>query len=29
MQAIAEAVAFGEKSGLDRNRLLDVLSRLL
>ena len=27
MQAIAEAVAFGEKSGLDRNRLLDVLSQ--
>jgi 3-hydroxyisobutyrate dehydrogenase-like beta-hydroxyacid dehydrogenase len=26
MQAIAEAVAFGEKSGLDRNRLLGVLS---
>jgi len=26
MQAIAEAVAFGEKSGLDRNRLLNVLS---
>src|SRR5258708_36626288 len=26
MQAIAEAVALGEKSGLDRNRLLDVLS---
>ncbi len=26
MQAIAEAVAFGEKSGLDRNRLLTVLS---
>jgi len=26
MQAIAEAVAFGEKSGLDRNRLLQVLS---
>jgi 3-hydroxyisobutyrate dehydrogenase-like beta-hydroxyacid dehydrogenase len=26
MQAIAEAVAFGEKSGLDRNRLLSVLS---
>jgi len=27
MQAIAEAVAFGEKSGLDRDRLLDVLSQ--
>jgi len=27
MQAIAEAVAFGEKAGLDRNRLLDVLSQ--
>ena len=27
MQAIAEAVALGEKAGLDRNRLLDVLSR--
>jgi 3-hydroxyisobutyrate dehydrogenase-like beta-hydroxyacid dehydrogenase len=27
MQAIAEAVAFGEKTGLDRNRLLDVLSQ--
>lgn len=27
MQAIAEAVAFGEKAGLDRQRLLDVLSR--
>jgi 3-hydroxyisobutyrate dehydrogenase-like beta-hydroxyacid dehydrogenase len=27
MQAIAEAVALGEKSGLDRNRLLDVLSQ--
>jgi 3-hydroxyisobutyrate dehydrogenase-like beta-hydroxyacid dehydrogenase len=27
MQAIAEAVAFGDKSGLDRNRLLDVLSQ--
>jgi 3-hydroxyisobutyrate dehydrogenase len=27
MQAIAEAVAFGEKSGLNRNRLLDVLSQ--
>src|SRR5271170_3219905 len=26
MQAIAEAVAFGEKAGLDRNRLLSVLS---
>jgi 3-hydroxyisobutyrate dehydrogenase-like beta-hydroxyacid dehydrogenase len=26
MQAIAEGVALGEKSGLDRNRLLDVLS---
>src|SRR5277367_3427660 len=26
MQAIAEAVALGEKSGLDRNRLLNVLS---
>ena len=27
MQAIAEAVAFGEKAGLDRQRLFDVLSR--
>jgi 3-hydroxyisobutyrate dehydrogenase-like beta-hydroxyacid dehydrogenase len=27
MQAIAEAVAFGEKSGLDRERLLEVLSK--
>lgn len=27
MQAIAEAVALGEKAGLDRDRLLDVLSR--
>jgi 3-hydroxyisobutyrate dehydrogenase-like beta-hydroxyacid dehydrogenase len=27
MQAIAEAVAFGEKAGLDRTRLLDVLSQ--
>jgi 3-hydroxyisobutyrate dehydrogenase len=27
MQAIAEAVAFGEKARLDRNRLLDVLSQ--
>ncbi|MGO8790400.1 MAG: NAD(P)-dependent oxidoreductase [Terriglobia bacterium] len=27
MQAIAEAVAFGEKTGLDRKRLLDVLSQ--
>jgi 3-hydroxyisobutyrate dehydrogenase-like beta-hydroxyacid dehydrogenase len=27
MQAIAEAVAFGEKAGLDRRRLLDVLSK--
>lgn len=27
MQAIAEAVAFGEKSGLERNRLLEVLSQ--
>jgi 3-hydroxyisobutyrate dehydrogenase-like beta-hydroxyacid dehydrogenase len=27
MQAIAEAVALGEKSGLDRNCLLDVLSQ--
>jgi 3-hydroxyisobutyrate dehydrogenase len=26
MQAIAEAVVLGEKAGLDRNRLLDVLS---
>jgi len=26
MQAIAEAVALGEKAGLDRNRLLEVLS---
>lgn len=26
MQAIAEAVALGEKAGLDRDRLLDVLS---
>jgi 3-hydroxyisobutyrate dehydrogenase-like beta-hydroxyacid dehydrogenase len=27
MQAIAEAVALGEKAGLDRSRLLDVLSQ--
>jgi 3-hydroxyisobutyrate dehydrogenase len=27
MQAIAEAVVFGEKAGLDRQRLLDVLSK--
>jgi 3-hydroxyisobutyrate dehydrogenase len=27
MQGIAEAVALGEKSGLDRNRLLEVLSQ--
>src|SRR5713226_7609988 len=27
MQAIAEAVALGEKAGLNRNRLFDVLSR--
>ena len=27
MQAIAEALALGEKAGLDRNRLLDVLSQ--
>ncbi len=27
MQAIAEAVVLGEKSGLDRKRLLDVLSQ--
>jgi 3-hydroxyisobutyrate dehydrogenase-like beta-hydroxyacid dehydrogenase len=27
MQAIAEAVALGEKAGLDRNRLLNVLSQ--
>jgi 3-hydroxyisobutyrate dehydrogenase-like beta-hydroxyacid dehydrogenase len=27
MQAIAEAVVFGEKAGLDRRRLLDVLSK--
>jgi len=27
MQAIAEAVALGQKAGLDRNRLLDVLSQ--
>jgi len=27
MQAIAEAIAFGEKAGLDRNRLLDVMSQ--
>jgi 3-hydroxyisobutyrate dehydrogenase-like beta-hydroxyacid dehydrogenase len=27
MQAIAEAVAFGQKAGLERNRLLDVLSQ--
>jgi len=27
MQAIAEAVALGEKAGLDRHRLLDVLPR--
>ena len=26
MQAIAEAIALGEKAGLDRNRLLNVLS---
>ncbi len=26
MQAIAEALALGEKAGLDRNRLLQVLS---
>ena len=26
MQAIAEALVLGEKAGLDRNRLLDVLS---
>jgi 3-hydroxyisobutyrate dehydrogenase-like beta-hydroxyacid dehydrogenase len=26
MQALAEAIALGEKSGLDRNRLLDVLA---
>jgi 3-hydroxyisobutyrate dehydrogenase-like beta-hydroxyacid dehydrogenase len=26
MQAIAEAVALGEKAGLDRNRLLDILA---
>jgi len=26
MQAVAEAVAFGEKAGLNRDRLLDVLS---
>jgi 3-hydroxyisobutyrate dehydrogenase-like beta-hydroxyacid dehydrogenase len=25
MQAIAEALALGEKAGLDRNRLLEVL----
>jgi 3-hydroxyisobutyrate dehydrogenase-like beta-hydroxyacid dehydrogenase len=27
MQAIAEAVVLGEKAGLDRNRLLEVLSQ--
>lgn len=27
MQAIAEAAALGEKAGLDRNRLFDVLSQ--
>jgi len=27
MQALAEAIALGEKAGLDRNRLLDVLSQ--
>jgi len=27
MQAIAEAVALGQKAGLDRHRLLDVLSK--
>jgi len=27
MQAIAETVALGEKAGLDRNRMLDVLSQ--
>jgi 3-hydroxyisobutyrate dehydrogenase-like beta-hydroxyacid dehydrogenase len=27
MQAIAEALALGEKAGLDRDRLLDVLSQ--
>jgi 3-hydroxyisobutyrate dehydrogenase-like beta-hydroxyacid dehydrogenase len=27
MQAIAEALVLGEKAGLDRNRLLDVLSQ--
>lgn len=27
MQAIAEAVALGEKAGLDRSRLLDVMSQ--
>jgi len=27
MQAIAEAIVLGEKAGLDRNRLLDVLSQ--
>ena len=27
MQAIAESIAFGEKAGLDRQRLLDVLSK--
>ena len=27
MQGIAEAVALGEKAGLDRNRLLEVLSQ--
>ena len=27
MQAIAESVALGQKEGLDRHRLLDVLSR--
>jgi 3-hydroxyisobutyrate dehydrogenase-like beta-hydroxyacid dehydrogenase len=27
MQTVAEAVAFGEKAGLDRNRLLEVLAK--
>ena len=27
MQAIAEAIAFGQKAGLERERLLDVLSQ--
>ena len=27
MQAIAEAVVFGEKAGLDRQRLLEILAK--